>query len=348
MLNEKLKKVLVIGLAIICFLGIVLGITCAYNSRELVGKVANSKIYKNEFMFVLKTVRNTLEQSTLQEGATKEDREKFWNSVNEGKTASEKAEDIALDEIKKLKIQEMKANENNFVLTKEEKQENKREIDEMVEKLGGRASANEKILMVYGISIDSYRKIREEMKVIEKYMNYAKENVSVSEEDIINYYNEKFENEDIVTVRHILLSTVDKQQQEVAEETIKEKETLANSILERIKNGEDFGKLVEQYTDDTASKDDLGQYSFKKGQMVLEFEKWAFANKPGSMGIVKTDYGYHIMVKPTFEELKEQVKEATQEKKYNESIDELSKRSEYDLIINEKGLQYVRNLIEKQ
>lgn len=348
MLNEKLKKLLVVGLAIILFLGVFLGVAYSYNSREVVGRVANSKIRKNEFMFVLKTVRNTLEQSTLRADATKEDREKFWNSIFEGKTATEKAEDIALDEIKKLKIQEIKAKEKNITLTKEEKDKNKREIDEMVEKLGGRANAEEKILRVYGISINTYKKIREEMKVVEKYMDETKKGIEITEQDLIDFYNDKYENDEVVTVRHILISTVDKEQKEVTEEVIKEKSDLAYSILDKINNGENFEELLKEYTEDTSTKDELGQYTLRKGQMTPEFENWAFENKPGSTGVVKTEYGFHVMVKPTFDELKEQIKDKTLEKKYNDTLDELGELPEYDLIINEKGLQHVRNLILEQ
>ena len=348
MLNDKLKKILCFVLGVIILVGLILGVGYSYNSRETVGKVANNKIHKNEFVFVLKTVRNTLEQSTLQPNATKEDIDKFWNSVIEGKTASEKAEDIALDEIKKLKIQEIKAKEENITLTKEEKDQNKREIDEMIEKLGGKVSAEEKINRVYGISSNAYRKIREDMKMVEKYANLAKENLNVTDEEVRNYYDENYENGDRVTVRHILISTVDKDQNDVSEETMKEKEGLAYEILEKINNGENFEELVKQYTEDTASKETLGQYTFTRGQMVPEFEEWAFSSEPGSTGVVKTNYGYHVMVKPTFEVLKDQVKDYALEKKYNESIDELSKLPEYDLIINEKGLQNVRNIIAGQ
>lgn len=75
-----------------------------------------------------------------------------------------------------------------------------------------------------------------------------------------------------------------------------EKESLAKEILERIKKGESFSKLAEQYSIDGSRRrgGDLG--SFGKGVMVREFENAAFAlNKGDVSGIVRTQFGYHII-----------------------------------------------------
>ena len=74
------------------------------------------------------------------------------------------------------------------------------------------------------------------------------------------------------------------------------KEPLAREIQEKIKKGESFPKLAEQYSLDGSRKrgGDLGY--FGRGAMVREFEKAAFSLKKGEVsGIVKTQYGYHII-----------------------------------------------------
>ena len=70
----------------------------------------------------------------------------------------------------------------------------------------------------------------------------------------------------------------------------------ADSMLNAIKRGADFEKLVERFTEDPGSKSTGGKYEwFPKGQMVPEFEDFSF-NKPiGTRGVVKTNYGYHVM-----------------------------------------------------
>jgi hypothetical protein len=71
----------------------------------------------------------------------------------------------------------------------------------------------------------------------------------------------------------------------------------AQMILERLRKGEDFAKLARQYSDDPGSKDKGGEYDFfRRGKMVPEFEKAAFALEPGEMsGLVETQFGFHII-----------------------------------------------------
>lgn len=72
----------------------------------------------------------------------------------------------------------------------------------------------------------------------------------------------------------------------------------AEEVLAKLKKGEDFEKLVEEYSDDTYSKEEGGKLKkFGTGAYVPEFEQAAFAlKKPGDLsGIVKTDYGFHII-----------------------------------------------------
>ena len=71
----------------------------------------------------------------------------------------------------------------------------------------------------------------------------------------------------------------------------------ASAILEQIKNGADFEKLAQQYSDDKASAKrggDLGMIS--RGDFVTEFETAAFQLKDGEISdIVQTQFGFHII-----------------------------------------------------
>ncbi len=74
------------------------------------------------------------------------------------------------------------------------------------------------------------------------------------------------------------------------------KESEAKAILERINKGESFSKLAEENSLDGSRKSggDLG--FFGKGMMVRPFEDAAFTLEKGQVsGIVKTQFGYHII-----------------------------------------------------
>ena len=75
-----------------------------------------------------------------------------------------------------------------------------------------------------------------------------------------------------------------------------EKQSLALEILEKIKKGDSFAKLAEQYSLDGSRKrgGDLGFVT--RGVMVKPFEEAAFKLKVDEVSdLVKTQFGYHII-----------------------------------------------------
>ncbi len=74
-------------------------------------------------------------------------------------------------------------------------------------------------------------------------------------------------------------------------------EAKAMDVLLKLRSGESFATLAKQYSQDQASSNlggDLG--FFPRNVMPVEIEAVAFALAPGQVsGIVKTDFGYHII-----------------------------------------------------
>jgi len=75
------------------------------------------------------------------------------------------------------------------------------------------------------------------------------------------------------------------------------KQSEALEILDKIKNGEKFGKMARQFSTDSGSaKRDGSLGYFGRGKMVKEFENAAFALQAGQISEpIKTQYGYHII-----------------------------------------------------
>ena len=76
-----------------------------------------------------------------------------------------------------------------------------------------------------------------------------------------------------------------------------EKQSQTIAILDRIKQGEKFGKLAKELSIDSGSaKRDGNLGYFGRGKMVKEFETVAFSLEVGKISEpVKTQYGYHII-----------------------------------------------------
>ena len=104
-----------------------------------------------------------------------------------------------------------------------------------------------------------------------------------------------------VRARHILVETEDE----------------AKKASERVKKGEDFGKVAEELSKDPGSKSDGGDLGFfTKDRMVEPFAEAAFKLEPGQISEpVKSQFGWHVIKVeekrnkplPAFEEAKDQI-----------------------------------------
>ncbi len=114
---------------------------------------------------------------------------------------------------------------------------------------------------------------------------------NATEDEMKAFYESEF-----VTAKHILLTTEQKDK-----ETVKKQ---AEELLARIKRGEDFDKLMNEYSEDPGLADYPDGYTFSQGEMVEEFENAAYALKVGQVSeLIETSYGYHIIKRMPLEPL---------------------------------------------
>lgn len=70
----------------------------------------------------------------------------------------------------------------------------------------------------------------------------------------------------------------------------------AEMIQKQLENGGNWDKLAKQYSDDPGSKDSGGELGWsQRGRMVPEFDNAIFSQKIGAIGIVKSQFGYHVV-----------------------------------------------------
>ena len=152
----------------------------------------------------------------------------------------------------------------------------------------------------------------------------------ITDEEIKAYFDKNQDQFKIdeVTAKHILV----------------EEEELAKEILAKLKGGADFAEMAAQYgTDSTAQNGgDLG--TFGRNKMDPEFEKAAFALKPGELSdVVKTQFGYHIIYlvdKKQGTETFENVKDTIRANLENEALSQAYTAKIKDLR-EEAGVEYL-------
>ncbi len=189
--------------------------------------------------------------------------------------------------------------------------------------------------------------------------------INVGDGEVKKFYDDnpaKFEQPEMVRASHILFATKDlKTGQDLSEEKKAAKRKEAEGVLKRARAGEDFSKLVKEFSDDPGSKENSGEYTFARASadpqhaMVPEFEKAAFALKPGEVSdLVTTQFGYHIIklnekipakklelakVSTDIKEYLKQEQIKTRQQDYQSYIDKLKKDADVTILDEKLKLQ---------
>lgn len=191
-------------------------------------------------------------------------------------------------------------------------------LQKAIEQVGSKAKFNE-ILKQYGVSLAEFKKdLVEEVKM--KKLVDMLEKVTVTEADAKKYYNQnlsKFKYPDKVRASHILIAAneeeikesikADSKNAQISDSELKslvdkqmaEKLKKANEVLVLVqKDPSAFAKIAKESSEDVESAKQGGDLGFfAQQEMVEPFAKAAFAMKPNTIsGIVKTPYGYHIIM----------------------------------------------------
>lgn len=213
--------------------------------------------------------------------------------------------------VKSLLNEEME--KRKIKATKEEVEDAEKEI---ISKFGSKEQF-EQILKANGVTYDAFKKdLQEEIKM-KKYVDSIAM-VSIGESVAKKYYDEnidKFKYPKSVRASHILIAVnpnslkeqiksenkelTDEEINAKVEEKVQEKYKKAKEIQSKLKrNPKEFAKLAKENSDDAVSAlkgGDLG--FFAKEQMVEPFANVAFSIAPNTISeVVKTDYGYHIIM----------------------------------------------------
>lgn len=192
----------------------------------------------------------------------------------------------------------------------------------------------ERKLMTRGFTADRWEIQIRDKEVSNVVLNrLVRSKITVTDKEMQEYYDshpEEFQRPELLRAAHILLSTTDpRTRREISDDNKRRKRLIAEKLLERAKKGEDFAKLVREFSEDPGSKNNGGEYVFPRGRMVPQFEAAAFALRAGEISdIVETKFGYHIIKslerkaasKLSLAEVAEQLRGGLIQKKFTETL----------------------------
>jgi peptidyl-prolyl cis-trans isomerase D len=116
-----------------------------------------------------------------------------------------------------------------------------------------------------------------------------------AQQEIQSYYNQhqsEYQVPEQARSRHILIK-VDPNADAKTQAAAKAK---AESIANQLRHGASWTDLAKKNSDDPGSKDSGGELGFaQRGRMVPEFDNAIFTQKIGDIGIVKSQFGYHVV-----------------------------------------------------
>lgn len=163
----------------------------------------------------------------------------------------------------------------------------------------------------------------QEKLLIRKFLEKHREKeIHVTDEEIERYYNthnRMFRKPLEATISHILL----------------ESESRAQEVLEKIRKGARFSSLVQKYSLDELTRDKGGMLPpFTEGNIMPAFKDVVFELKENEIsGIIRSDFGYHIIKKidekrlPPVpkEKAREQIKKILEKEKFGKLIEQRKK-----------------------
>ena len=146
-----------------------------------------------------------------------------------------------------------------------------------------------------GISYDQMIEYYKDASLISEYINTTLgANINITGVDAKEYYDNhasEFQTPQRYQVRHILIGYDNMSQNETHEKA----KAIAGMIN---KNRSNFCDLVKNYSTDIASIQTCGEYNFSMSDpFVQEFKTVGEQMKPGDIGVVASQFGYHVIWK---------------------------------------------------
>ena len=307
---------------------------------EYVANIGNIKLTTGEFGFYLNSIKTQMQGTELETDADWEIQE------IEGKKAIDVAKERAMDIAVKnaLYIEASKA--HGITLDLDDKMTIDRMKSQIIAGYGGQENYN-KYLKENNITDKFINMMVESSAYQNRIYKIIEEEGSLTDDEIYAYYEEN--KEDIETryrkAKHILILTAEAESHIPLTNTEQEKaKRRAESLLKRVKDGEDFDTLMNEFSEDPGLSTSPDGYVFTTGEMVPEFEQAVDSIGYDEITYCESDYGCHIIKRlpVSFEEIKDMLRKDILAEKVDEMVESWAKEHGIEITKFEENYKEIK------
>jgi len=281
--------------------------------------IGDEKITEEEFDYHYYEQANMLYQQILQYYPDVSMEMFMTSEYQSGMNYHEFAKQLSLERISEIEILTDMAEREGYVYDKKELKDSKENFRTSFQEYADQSGLkiDEAAKELYGCDFDTVLVVYEKTWLSSKYQDdmLRKFKEEVTENQVLEYYENFADDLDQVTLKQIFIATFDTDAQEYYDEVAyDDAKARAEDIFERVNNGEDYDALLLELSEDPSVEETLGVYTSRKSEIGLEaLEEWAFIAElvEGNVGLVETEIGFHIvkfLSRSGFEEAVDSVK----------------------------------------
>lgn len=327
-----MKKHIVVPALILAAIMIFSSITGCSDSKAYLtvdGEDADDTIY----IYYLKSYMYKVMSSY---GAT-QSAEAFWTaSLDDGVTAFDMAVKLADEKVASELIINRKFDEYGLTWGDEEQ----KSFDSMYGSISENGDTYQNFLSSQGLTDESVKTILTntvKQSSLHTFLISEGQELYITEERLREYYDKTY-----FGAKHILFKTIDGNGNELSEEEQQNALSEANRTIAELNAGADFNTLMQERSDDVASKDKTDGVLYKRSDVVEEFAAGADLLEPGEFSEtpVKSFYGYYVIMKlDLFEQNRDDIYNELASNQFNDLVSQWI--SEAKINVNESRISKI-------
>lgn len=285
-------------------------------SETIVGMLGEAKMWSSDYRYFFTNAFTEIVMADYKPNTELSEKEQYDEMIafletpykNEGVSYLEKCKTRALELYREFLITYNTAIAAGKPLTDKEIAALDAEVDSVVDQnltyygaSMGVTTRDELMDAWMGMNVNEYKRLNRIQQVVAQFTEKKTEEMKPSQEDLRNYYNQHKDDFRVVTVRHIFLSLLDEEGEALPADKKASITTIANQLVQKIKDGDSPALLVEAWSEHEEARYDLGLVDLRVGNKDLDeaIVKWAVQQNAIGKNVVKlfeTKAGYEIVV----------------------------------------------------